>query len=726
VSLAFGNPALLWGLAAALVPLAIHLFFRRRPRPTPFPALEFILRAKRENQRRVKLRRVLLFSARTLLLLAAALALTRPRLERATQAAAALPRGPAATALVLDASASMRYRPGGETLFERARADLGDALAALSGEEPATLVVCDGPGADAAVPSFEREPLRRALAGAAPSFGHADLGACVAAAAQALSAEALAGFGKRIVVATDLAASAWRLDAPAPLVSGPGGPSRPEVKLLDAARGAALPNLALVDLTAAPDLGAGPRGVRLTATVASHGREDAARAVPLEVRLGAGPAQQVAIRGSVDVPAGGTARKVFTYSFPEAAAAPAGPGDGRPAAARPSGELTVALPADPLPVDDARSVVVPVPRDARALVVNGDPSPRKLDDEAFFVEAALASPASPARPTLVDADSLSRVRLADFGVVFLLNVRGLGAAKADELRRFVEEGGGLFVAVGDAVDPDVYARELGPLLPALHVVKTVAPARGEPGAQAARFDAVDFTHPALAVFTGEAQEGLVGARTARYLLVKPDRARQDRVLASYDDGAPALVESRAGLGRVVLFTSTADRAWSDWAIRTSFLPAVQRFAAYLAGALERPPAPPTVVGAPRRLEPGEGARLVAVVAPDGSERRAEALPPSAGPGSPRVIVPDRPGPWGVRVERGGQVQLDPALAFAAVPDARESDTRRVDAAELTAWFGGAEHAAVAADARPERALPLWSILLVVALAAFFLEGVLVS
>jgi hypothetical protein len=91
-----------------------------------------------------------------------------------------------------------------------------------------------------------------------------------------------------------------------------------------------------------------------------------------------------------------------------------------------------------------------------------------------------------------------------------------------------------------------------------------------------------------------------------------------------------------------------------------------------------------------------------------------------------VIVPDQPGPWSVKVERDGAVGADPALAFTAVPDARESDTRRVDAAELTAWFGGAEHARVAEDARAERPIPLWSVLLVVALAAFFLEGVLVS
>ncbi len=57
MSLSFANPLLAWGLLAALLPVVIHLFFRKRPRPTPFPAIDFILRARRETERRLKLRR---------------------------------------------------------------------------------------------------------------------------------------------------------------------------------------------------------------------------------------------------------------------------------------------------------------------------------------------------------------------------------------------------------------------------------------------------------------------------------------------------------------------------------------------------------------------------------------------------------------------------------------------------------------------------------------------
>ncbi len=722
MNLSFLHPALAWGLLAALAPVAVHLFFRRRPKPTPFPAIDFILRARRETERRLRLKRILLFAARTLLLAAVAAALARPRLHKPQEAAAAA-RGPAAVAIVLDASASMTYRLHGRTLFERARADALAAMDGLGGEEPAAAVVCGGPAAPPApAPSFDRAAVRRALSGAEPTLAHSDMSACVAAAVRALSESGTgAALGKRVVIATDLTASAWRLDAPAPMAQTAQGSVRPEVTLLDAARGEALPNLALTELTAEPDPAVGPRGYRITATVASSGRPERGgagsrdeRASDLELQLRAGsPQAPVAIRAFAKVASGGAVKKALAFRFPT----------GGPAA------LSVTLPPDALDLDDVRVLTVNVPREVKALVVNGAPSPVKYRDEAFFVEAALSSPASPVKPTVLDAESLEKARFADFDVVFLLNVRSLGA-KAKELVEFVERGGGLFLAMGDEVDPERYDVELAPLLPRpLHVVKTAAE-RGAPGTapRAARFADIDWSHPALQVFTGEAREGFEGVRTWKYMLLKAGekKAEGERVIVSYDDGAPALVEARRGQGRIVLYTSTVGREWSDWTIRTSFLPAVQRLAAWLAGGLDERRDPPSVVGTPRAIVAREGQRLVGVVGPDGRERPAANLARSGQGGAP-TLVHDRPGLWNVKVEERGQARVDPRLAFAVLPDPRESDMTRLDPSELTAYFGGATHARVASDERAgEREIPLWSVLLALGLAAFLAEGLLLA
>ncbi|HEY6098989.1 MAG TPA: hypothetical protein VIW03_06150, partial [Anaeromyxobacter sp.] len=419
-------------------------------------------------------------------------------------------------------------------------------------------------------------------------------------------------------------------------------------------------------------------------------------------------------------PAGGAARKQLSYAFPA----------GGPAA------LAVTLPEDPLHDDDSRALALVVPREVRVLVVDGAPSPVRYRDEAYFVESALASPASPVRPTLVDAEAFAHQDLAGYDVVFLLNVRA-AAVKADELSRFVEQGGGLFIAVGDQVEPEDWTKQMGALLPMpLHVVKTAAE-RGASGARAARFADVAWDHPALAVFTGDAREGLLGVRTFRYVLAKPRGAARSegdaKVLATFDDGAPALVEARRGKGRVLLFTSTADRDWTDWPIRTSFLPAMQRFAGWLAGGLDDRREPAVAVGAPKIVRLEEGESLVALVGPDGREHRRAELERAGLREEARgqvKLTPREPGLWQVKVQAGGQERLEPRLAFAVSPDPRESDTRRLDPSELTAWFGGESHAKVEGDARAAsgggREVPLWSILLALGLAAFLLEGVLLA
>jgi hypothetical protein len=633
VSLSFLDPALLWGLGAASLPLLIHLFFRRRPRPLAFPAFDFVLKARRQTERRLKLRRLLLFLARTLALAAVALALARPRAQ-APGAGAAVTAGPAATVILLDASGSMGYRLGSEPLFERGRREALAALTRLGPEEPVATLRCDGAPPAPAVPSFDRAAARQLLDDAHPTTAYADLTACLAAAAAGLGQGAGQGagqdrLGKRIIVVTDLTATAWRLEGPPPEVPGPGGrPVRPEVEVIDVARGAALPNLAITGLAAEPDAAVGPRGYRVTVTVQNAGPEPAGE---VALTLRAVGDSRPALRAFLDLPPGGSARKTFSYAFTA----------GGPA------RLVAALPGDALALDDERELALKVPREVRALLVDGAPSPMKLRDEAWFVEAALASAASPVRTTLVDAEALATVDLRGYDVVLLLNVRGVGK-RGPDLEAFVQGGGGLFLSMGDQVDPDALNRELGGVLPLqLHLVKTAA----------TRLSRIEETHPALAVFTGEAREGLSGARFSRYMLTRPaGRGEPPAVLAAFEDGAPALVEGRRGKGRVLLYTSTVDREWTDWPLRTSFLPAMQRFAGWLSGELD-----------------------------------------------------------------GGQ-------AVAAEIDARESDTRRLEPATLTAWLGGQ---AVARVGEPGAAaegpgLPLWSILLAVALALFVAESVLLS
>jgi hypothetical protein len=682
---------MLLGAAAALLPLLVHLFDRRRPKPRPFAAISFVLRSHRRTASRLRLKRLLLYTLRTLLLLAIPLALARPQLLR-PGAALAHASGPAATALVVDRSLGMRFRDG-ESLFELARVEAREALGSLLPEEPVTLVPC-GPEVEAPpAPGFERARLREAIDTLQPSYGGADMNRCLALAARAL--EDSPSPGKRLVVISAFTAASLRLESPPPRIRMGDKLVEPEVVLRDVARGRTLPNHFLLEVKAEPAPQVGPRSVQVT-FIARNVSSGEAREVPATLELAGRPVAKAFLA----LGPGGTAQKTLS------------------ARAETGGAVTgaVVLQADALVEDDRRDFVVQVPRDLKVLVVDGAPSAIRFRDEAFFYEAALAAPGSPVRPTLRDAEVGWREKLTDYDVVALLNVPAPSPEAAARLRTFVEGGGGLLVSMGDQVEPEVWNQRLGGLLPRpLRLVKS-AGATGETAIRPARLGDVGWEHPLFQPFTDKAREGLLAARFSRYMLVEagPRSGDTAEVLAAYDDGAPAFLLARRGKGRVLLFTSTVDRDWSDFAIRTSFLPLVQRSAAYLAGALDERERVEGRIGQTLVLRPEPGALVAEVKAPSGAKVAVR----TESDGTLRVGPFAEPGIYRA-LDASGAPAMQP---FAVVLDAAQSDLTRVKPEALAAYFG--EEAVKGPAGAAEAKVPVWTWLLVAAALCFFFEGTL--
>jgi hypothetical protein len=153
--------------------------------------------------------------------------------------------------------------------------------------------------------------------------------------------------------------------------------------------------------------------------------------------------------------------------------------------------------------------------------------------------------------------------------------------------------------------------------------------------------------------------GFARVRTSARLEVEPSLGA--RVVARFPDGLPFLTTGRSGRGRVAIFSTSLDTAWTDLPFRPGF-PALMI-------ALVRTLAPTgessddlVVPGATIALGVPPGLRTLEVLAPDGS---TAALDPDA----PTYRVPDLAGPYRVLAD-GAEL---PHAAFVTAPPASEID-----------------------------------------------------
>lgn len=183
--------------AAAAVPLFLHLMRRRIDIRREFPAARYLLRAEKENVRRLKLRNLLLMMLRTLTLLFLAMAAARP-------IGALLGSGhvPTALAVVVDNTMSTGAIVDGNPLLSRLKAAARSVVAGAQSNDQTWLVTADG-----AVTGGARNVVLDAVDRIEPLGGRGDLTTAVTRAAGLVLAADLSA--STVVVLTDGQASQW-------------------------------------------------------------------------------------------------------------------------------------------------------------------------------------------------------------------------------------------------------------------------------------------------------------------------------------------------------------------------------------------------------------------------------------------------------------------------------------------------------------------------------------
>jgi hypothetical protein len=325
-------------------------------------------------------------------------------------------------------------------------------------------------------------------------------------------------------------------------------------------------------------------------------------------------------------------------------------------------------------------------KNVRALLVNGAPSSVPYRDELFFTVRALnPGPQSDSSivPDVITPEGLGPKELADYDVVLMANVARISERVARKLEGFVEEGGGLYLALGDQVETDNYNQQLSGLLPKpLRRIKRLAE-RNDPDApvKITRIGSSRRKHPVFRAFDMPGGTSLQSVGVYKYMLLNPSPPEQSTVLLSYKDGTPALLERRVDKGRVFLLTTTLDRAWTDLPVRSAFLPMIRRSILYLARRATSEGDAAHTVGEPVTIDASGLVDDRAVLR--GPDEIRHVIEPQKGEIS---FTPERAGGWEVWTGEGegSDNRLDD-LAFSVNVPTAESDLGGLPDGALAAW-----------------------------------------
>jgi len=535
----FLAPLFFVALAGLAIPVLLHLTQREKKQIVHFPSLMFVRRIPYQSVRRRKIHNWLLLMVRLAALALIIFAFARPLIQRADVAP---PPGQGARELVvlLDNSYSMGFGDHWDRAGAAARAE----FAKLGSSDRGSLVVFSA-GADILMrATAESSRLGASVATTKPGAGATRFAPALKVAGSIVAESTLPR--REVVLISDFQHGGWRGEEGARL---PRGVTLTPIAIQGAAD---RPNLSVTGVSLARSAFSNQERVAVTAVVTNR-TERPVPSTTVSLEVGGLPVANKPL----SVEPGGSASVTFdpfTISSKNL-------------------KGTVRLGEDALAIDNAFHFVVSPTEPVRLTIID-----RGSVEAGLYLSRALAISETPRfetvsrQPEAVADEDLRR------SAVVVVNDVEVGTGLARRLAKYVDQGGGLLVATGPRA---TWPKDVD-LLPA-SIGNPVDRTRGD----AARIGALEYGHPIFEPFRAPRSGDFASVPVYGYRNLTA--AKNSQVLARFDAGSPAVIERRAGSGRVIMWASTLDVSWTDLPQRPMFLPFVHRAVQHLAGYMEPRP-----------------------------------------------------------------------------------------------------------------------------------------
>jgi hypothetical protein len=658
----FLAPWFLAGLAAVGLPIWIHLLKRHKTDPRLFPSLMFFEKREMSSVKHRRLEHILLFALRAAMLILLALLFANPFIKRDPSAIG----GKKVLVIAVDQSFSMRAADH----LSKAKDEALSLIAGLKPGDQAQVLALGGRVQALTQLISDPAELRVAVQSIQPSDSRASFGE-LARYVRTLSEST--HLPLEVHLASDLQKSALppgfadlRLDPSTTLVFHPIG---------QAAANTAVENVV------APQRIFDPKKVRVQATIVSFGAPES-RVETVKKNVSLVLNNKVLQTKTVDVPSGGRAQVEFLsldapYGFSR-------------------GEVRVEG-ADILPADDRFYFAVERTDPRKVLFVDDGRHPRAQ----LYYRAALDSSGDSAfQLEVVRPEVASNLQFSHYAYVVLNDIGTVSATLEDTLKSYVNAGGSVLIALGPASAAQ-------PKVPLTDESIGVASYEGREGDRFLNVSEIDAGHPAL-----RSVERFSGVKFYQAIHVTPAKSR---VLARLNDQTPLVLERQLGEGKVLVFTSTFDNVMNDLPLHASWVPFVERSAAYLAGSGAEQPVN-LVVDSYVELRTADNKSAAAeVLDPDG--KRLLSLEEAT---TAKNFAVNKEGFFELKTASGRHTLL------AVHADRRESDLSVIPQETLDLWRAtGSDQnvpGASGGESRDKKPWPLWPWLLLLLLMVAMAES----
>jgi hypothetical protein len=538
--MAFLNPFLLFGAVALAIPVLIHLVRREKSEIIPFSSLMFLLKVPKRSIRQQKIKNLLLMALRLLILALLVGAFARPYLTQ--------PATPVANAnsnrgvvLLLDTSYSMRYGNNFDRLKAEAQRRIdalgsGDRMAVVAFNESATLLTR---------PTSDKNTLKAAVSTLEPSFEATRFYEAFSLADRVLAD--FSGDQRELVIISDFQRNGWNRSSRESVIATDVKTEAVNLAVKD------WTNVGIDSVSVDPSTGfTRTYNGRVLARIHNYSKDKAVD-VPVTVTLN----DKEIARRNVTVSANSTTLAEFTgFEMPLGFS---------------KGAIRAAT-EDPLKVDNEFLFAIERREKLKLLVIDAGKARQSL----YLRQAYTSTSDLPYEVTTMIAQAVTPDEIAKHEVVIVNDVPRLPEGVREKMDEMRKTGQGQLIVLAENAEMgwwNTYAK-----LPVKAVQRIFVPKdRGRPSVSITTYDQ---NHAIFKPFKTSTRAALNSAQFFAYMNLEPKP--DTPVLAKYEDGTPAIVESNKEDHGLLVFNSTLDsRSWNDFPLTPSFLPLFHEMVRYL-------------------------------------------------------------------------------------------------------------------------------------------------